>query len=182
MKGINKTLIYSSVAVVGAVALYFLLTKKKEKPVTALDTQSSEEETGEVTTSTGDVIEQEQAILPPNLAEILKQSAELVTVQLKNKPVYSKVDEINVRDENFVNNGIVNNIISTISNKDTYLGTVISVVEDKGKLKNNQGRVYKWFKIKPSKEALDDMKKNKGFFDIMVNIREIFIREDVIKL
>ena len=76
--------------------------------------------------------------------------------------------------------------MSTITNRGTLLGTVIQVVDDKGKLLNPQGKVYKWFRVKPAQITLDDMNRNKDFLTHVFlpdsTGKEIFVREDAIKL
>lgn len=186
MNGDKKLYIYSGLAIAGAVVAYMLITKKK-----TLSTDSSEgsgtpdAETTVAVTTTGDVVDQTQVIIPSTLTEILKKNSSDATLALINKPIYTKLDEVKVRNSNFVNNGIVNNVMSTITNRGTNIGNVIQILEDKGKLKNSDGRIYKWFKIKPSQIALDDMNRNKGVFTpnfLPAYNREIFVREDTVKL
>jgi hypothetical protein len=60
------------------------------------------------------------------------------------------------------------------------------VVDDKGKLTNSDGRILKWFKVKPSQLALNDMNRNKSFlthkFLAESTGKEIYVREDTVKL
>ena len=103
-----------------------------------------------------------------------------------NKPIYTKLDNVKVRNSNYVNNGLIDNVMSTITNRGLLLGNIIQVVEDKGKLKNNDGRVFKWFRIKPAQVTLDEMNRNKSFFTHVFlpesTGKQIFVREDTIKL
>jgi hypothetical protein len=61
----------------------------------------------------------------------------------------------------------------------------MQVVEDKGKLTNSEGKVYKWFKIKPAQITLDEMNRNKAFLTrvFLPEYSEvIFVREDTVTL
>ena len=183
MNSDKKLYLYSGLAIVGALVAYVIITKKKP-PVSSEGTGTPEPETVAVTT-TGEVVDANQVIIPTTLAEILKKTSAEATVALINKPVYTKLDNVKVRSDRFVNNGIINNIMSTITNKGTLLGNVMQVVEDKGKLTNPEGKVYKWFKIKPAQITLDDMNRNKDFLTrrFLPEYSEvIFVREDTVTL
>jgi hypothetical protein len=162
MNANKKLYLYSGLAIALAVVSYIVITNKKNLVDSGVNT-STDEEGNVVVTPTGEIIDEEQAIIPDTLREILKKDSAKATVDLINKPIYTKIDGVKVRYENFVNNGIINNIMSTITNTGTLLGNIIEVKDDKGKLKNSDGRVLKWFRIKPSKIALEDMNRNKGF-------------------
>jgi hypothetical protein len=184
MNSDKKLYLYSGLAIVGALVAYVIITKKKP-PVSSEGTGTPDPETTVAVTTTGDVIDQNQVLIPATLAQILKKTSAEATVALINKPVYTKLDDVKVRNDSYVNNGIVNNIMSTITNKGTLLGNVIQVVEDKGKLTNSEGKVFKWFKIKPAQITLDDMNRNKAFLTrvFLPESKEvIFVREDTIKL
>ena len=49
-----------------------------------------------------------------------------------------------------------------ITQKDTLIGVVTDVVNDKGLLKNNSGSIYKWLKVKPSPEAIKQITTGSG--------------------
>jgi hypothetical protein len=185
MNSDKKLYLYSGLAIVGALVAYVLITKKKPLSSSSEGTGTPDPETTVAVTTTGDVIDKNQVVIPTALAEILKKTSAQATVALINKPVYTKLDSVKVRNSNFVNNGFINNIMSTITNKGTLLGNVIQVVDDKGKLMNPEGKVYKWFKIKPAQITLDDMNRNKDFLtrNFLPEYKEvIFVREDTIKL
>lgn len=182
----KKIYLYSGLAIVGAIVAYVLITKKK--PLASSSNEGSgvpDPETTVATTTTGEVVDQSQVNIPKTLSGILKKTSAQVTVDLINKPVYTKLDDVKVRDSNYVNNGIINNIMSTITNRGTLLGNVIQVIDDKGSLKNNDGRVYKWFRIKPAQVTLDEMNRNKSFLThsfLPETTKEIYVREDVVRL
>jgi len=187
MNADKKLYLYSGLAIAVAVVSYMIITHKKKGSVSSSEGTGGADGSGNVAvTSTGEVISQEQSIIPDTLKEILKKDSGKATVVLINKPIYTKIDDVKARYENFVNNGILNNVMSTITNRGTLLGTVIEVKDDKGKLKNLDGRVFKWFKIKPSQIALDDMNRNKSFLTHVFlpesTGKEIFVREDAVKL
>lgn len=186
MNSDKKLYLYSGLAIVGSLVAYVLITKKKTLPTSSEGTGTPDPETNVAVTTTGEVIDIEQTIIPTTLADILKKTSAQATVALINKPVYTKLDNVKVRNENYVNNGIINNIMSTITNKGMLLGNVIQVVDDKGKLKNADGRVWKWFKIKPAQITLDEMNRNKDFLTHVFlpdsTGKVIYVREDVVKL
>jgi hypothetical protein len=186
MNSDKKLYLYSGLSILGAIILYAIITKKKALTPLLEGSGSAEPEGTVAVTSTGEVIDQAQVNIPANLAKILNKTSAEATIELINKPVYTKLDDVKVRNDRFVNNGIINNILSKITNRGTLLGNVIQVVDDKGKLLNPQGKVYKWFKIKPAQITLDDMNRNKDFLThtFLANStgKEIFVREDAIKL
>ena len=182
----KKLYLYSGLAIVASLVAYALITKKKTLPSSSEGTGIPDPETNVAVTTTGEVIDQEQTVIPATLTEVLKKNSAEATVALINKPVYAKLDNVKVRYEPFVNNGLINNVMSSITNKGTLLGNVIQVVDDKGKLQNADGRVWKWFKIKPAQITLDDMNRNKNFLThvFLPNStgKQIYVREDVVKL
>jgi hypothetical protein len=186
MNSDQKLYLYSGLAIVGAIIAYAIITKKKTLPDSSEGTGTPDPEPEVAVTTTGEVIDIEQAIIPITLVEILKKTSAQATVDLINKPVYTKLDNVKVRNEPYINNGLINNIMSTITNRGTLLGNVIQVVDDKGKLTNSDGRVYKWFKIKPAQITLDDMNRNKDFLThkFLPNTtgKQIYVREDALKL
>lgn len=186
MNSDKKLYLYSGLAIVGALVAYAVITRKKPLNDSSEGSGIPDPETTVSVTTTGDVIDQEQTVIPASLADILKKTSSEATIALINKPVYTKLDDVKVRSDRYVNNGVVNNIMSTITNRGTLLGNVIQVVDDKGKLNNADGRVYKWFKIKPAQITLDDMNRNKSFLThvFLPNTtgKEIYVREDALKL
>ena len=186
MNGDKKLYLYSGLAIVGAIIAYVIITKKNTLPTSSEGTGIPDPETTVAVTTTGEVIDQNQVDIPATLSEILKKTSAQASSVLINKPVYTKLDNVKVRSENYVNNGVITNVMSTITNRGTLLGNVIQVVDDKGKLQNLDGRVYKWFKIKPAQITLDDMNRNKSFFTHAFlpdsTGKEIFVREDTLKL
>lgn len=186
MNSDKKLYLYSGLSILGAIILYVIITKRKNLTTSSEGSGTPDPETTVAVSSTGEVIDQSQVAIPSNLAKILKKTSAEATVDLINKSVYTKLDKVKIRNDRYVNNGIVNNVMSTITNRGTFLGNVIQIVDDKGKLINPQGKVYKWFKIKPSQVALDDMNRNKDFLTHTFlpdsTGKEIFVREDAIKL
>jgi hypothetical protein len=195
MNADKKLYLYSGLAIIGSLVAYAIITKKKPSPTeitkkkpSSTDSEGNETvdaETNVTTTTTGDIIDKEQQVIPKTLSNILNKTSAQATLALVNKPVYTKLEDVKVRRENYVNNGIINNVMSTITDRGFLLGNVIQVVDDKGKLKNNDGRVWKWFRIKPVQSTLDEMNKNKDFLTakfLPLFTKEIYVREDVVKL
>jgi uncharacterized protein YuzE len=186
MKGEDKQLyLYSGLAIAGGVLAYLIITSKKKKG-SSKDVKDIDEDTTVGVSTTGEVLDVEQIKIPESLSKILSQTSAQATALLANKPVYTKIDNVKLRYDNYVNNGVFNNIMSEITNKGFLLGNVIQIVDDKGKLKNLDGRVYKWFKIKPAQITLDEMNRNRSFlthFFLPTSTgRFIYVREDLVKL
>jgi len=179
MNSDKKLYLYSGIAIALSVVAYVVITRKKK-----LDTDPSATEIKpDVTTSTGDEISNEQAVLDPTLVEIIKLPLAQAKAKLLGKNIYSKVDNVNPRQTPNVNNGwLVNNGVGgRITQKDTLIGVVTDVVNDKGLLKNNTGAIYKWVKVNPSTEAVRQIKDDSSIL-IGTKTNSFFVREDVIKL
>jgi len=179
MNSDKKLYLYSGIAIALSVVAYVVITRKKK-----LDTDPSATEIKpDVTTSTGDEISNEQAVLDPTLVEIIKLPLAQAKAKLLVKNIYSKVDNVNPRQTPYVNNGwfVNNGVGGRITQKDTLIGVVTDVVNDKGLLKNNSGNVYKWIKVKPSPEAIKQIKDDSNIL-IGTKTQTFYVREDVIKL
>jgi hypothetical protein len=179
MNSDKKLYLYSGLAIALSVVAYVVITRKKK-----LDTDPSANEVKpDVTTSTGEQISNEQAVLDPTLTEIIKLPLAQAKAKLLGKNIYTKVDNVNPRRTPYVNNGwLVNNSVGgRITQKNSLIGSVTDVVNDKGLLRNNSGSVYKWIKVKPSLEAIKQIKDDSSFL-IGTKTDSFYVREDVIKL
>lgn len=174
----KKLYLYSGLAIALSVVAYVVITRKKK-----LDTDPSVTIQPDVTTSTGSVLSAEQAIVDATLAQTLLLPLPQIKSKLVGTNVYSKVDNVNPRQTPNVNNGwLVNNGVGgRITQKDTFIGKITDVVNDSGLLKNNSGNVYKWFKIKPSAEAIKQIKDDSNIL-IPTKTDSFYVREDVVKL
>ena len=175
----KKLYLYSGLAIALSVLAYVVITKKKKS-----DTDPTSSVKLDVTTQTGDVISGEQAVIDSTLQEIVKLPLAQAKAKLLGKEIYSKVENINPRQSAYVNNGwFVNNSVGgRITQKDTLIGTVTDVVNDKGSLRNNSGAIYKWFKIKPSNEAVKQIKDDSNILLGGTKTQTFYVREDVVKL
>jgi hypothetical protein len=179
----KKLYLYSGLAIAISVVAYVVITNKKK-----LDADpSNDNDSGnnsDVTTSTGDIITTEQALIEKNLQEILNMSISNAKLKLLNKNIFTKLDYVIPRTTPNVNNGVFNNSYGgKIVDKNTKIGIVKDIVEDSGKLKNPQGNVYKWFKVLGSKEAIDSVNKTQSLWNTSLKSGITFyVREDVIKL
>lgn len=177
----KKLYLYSGLAIALSVVAYVVITNKKK-----LDTDPTnnvEEDKPDVTTPTGDVITNQQAVIDKSLEKIINQPLAQVKAQMLGKSIYSKVDNINPRQTPYVNNGLLinNSVGGRITQKDTLIGTVTDVVNDKGSLHNNSGAIYKWFKVTPSPEAIKQIKDDSSIL-FATKPNTFYVREDVIKL
>lgn len=179
MNSDKKIYLYSGLAIALSVVAYVVITRKKK-----LDTDPSSIVQPDVTTPTGDVISGEQAILDPTLTDIIKLPLAQTKAKMLGKDIYAKVENINPRQTPYVNNGwfVNNGVGGRITQKDTLIGTVTDVVNDKGSLRNNLGVIYKWFKIKPSNEAIQQIKDDSNILIGGTKTDTFYVREDVIKL
>lgn len=190
MENNKKLYIYSGIAIASAIVVYFLLTNKKNKnkEVKSTDEQDLVVDVDDtVVTDTGDTIDIDQVEIPKTLSDILNKSVFEANKLLLNKSIYTKLNDVIVRQENYVNNGIINNIESSITNSGFFLGNVTQVVEDKGKMKNLNGRIYKWLKVKLSDIAITELNKNRPFLSRKLTkeiapLFSFYVREDTIKL
>jgi hypothetical protein len=181
----KKLYLYSGLAIALTVVAYVVITRKKTSNADSREGGAKDVETNtETTTTTGDIITTEQAIIDSNLTEILNLPLAKIKASTLNKRLYTKIDSVNPRTQPFVNNGAFNNTFGgKIELKDTLIGTVKDVVEDSGKLKNPKGNVYKWFKVLASKEAIDSVNDTKSWFNTPLKEGITFyVREDVVKL
>ena len=182
MKGDKRLYLYSGLAILGAIVAYSIITKKKPTSVTnSAEEEPVEEET--IITPTGDEITVEQAVLEPELQTLLNLPIEQLKLKTLNKKVYTKLDNVNPRQTPYVNNGwFVNNSVGgKITNKGTLAGIVMDVKNDSGSMASPSGRVYKWFKVKPSVEALNQIKEDSNIL-IGYKTDPFWLREDVITL
>ena len=182
MNGDKKLYLYSGLAIVLAVVAYVVITKKKPLPTTSDEGTKTEEENDDViVTPNGDIITSEQAIIDPALTEILKLPVAEIKLNMLNKKLYTKIDNVNPRQTPYVNNGwfVNNGVGGRIIKKGTFAGTVTDVAKDKGSMSNSQGRVYIWFKIKPSAEAVKQIKDDSNIL-IGAKTDAFWLREDVV--
>ena len=179
----KKLYLYSGLAIALSVVAYVVITEKK-KLKSDPSKDNNLDDNLDVTTSTGDTITMEQAIIDKNLQEILNTPISNAKLKLLNKSIYTKLDNVTPRTTPNVNNGVINNSYGgKIVDKDTKIGIVKDIVEDSGKLKNPQGNVYKWLKVLASKEAIDSINNTKSFWNnSLSNGITFYVREDVIKL
>jgi hypothetical protein len=182
MNSNKKIYLYSGLAIALSVVAYVVITRKKKLDTDPTKNNESTPQS-DVTTQTGDVITSEQAVIDPTLQQILKLPLSQVKAKMKGKSLYSKIANINPRQSAYVNNGwFVNNSVGgRITEKDTFIGNVIDVENDKGSMQNSSGNVYKWFKINPSAEALRQIKEDSNIL-IGTNAKTFYVREDVVKL
>jgi len=179
MNNDKKLYLYSGLAIALSVVAYVVITRKKKT-----DTDPSANQVKpDVTTNTGDEISNEQAVLDTTIADIIKLPLAQAKAKLLGKNIYTKVDNVNPRRTPYVNNGwLVNNSVGgRITEKNSLIGSVTDVVNDKGLLRNNSGSVYKWIKVKPSLDAIKQIKDDSSFL-IGAKTDVFYVREDVIKL
>jgi hypothetical protein len=178
MNSDKKLYLYSGLAIALSVVAYVVITKRKKA-----NTDPTTNVKPDVTTSTGDVISNEQAEIDLSLQEILKLPLAQAKAKLLGKDIYSKLENINPRQSPYVNNGwFVNNSVGgRITQKDTLIGKVTDVKNDIGLLRNGSNNIYKWLKVEPSPEAIKQIKEDSNIL-LGTKTDTFYVREDVIKL
>lgn len=172
----KQYLIYGGIGLAVLLALY-LATKKEEQTEVETSEESTDVQQGSDKT-------EKQIKLDPSLAQILSQPnwASVMT----NKNVYTKVSDAKLRNNEFVNDGMISNLYGTIYKEGTLVGSVVGGFLDTGGAINpiTKSR-YKWFKVKLTDAVYKEIQKQKNFLtkDVFkpANVYK-FIREDVIKL
>lgn len=182
----KKVYVYSGLALVGALGLYIYISKKKENQLKLAQVVTTTED-DTIKTPTGDEIDVDQATIPKELENILSKPTAIASKLLINKEMVTKVNDVKARLDNFVNNGFINNILGELKTSGINVGKVVGVVDDKNGAKNPQGRIYKWFKIKPSQESINEMNRNKAWYspNISKAVQEklfFYYREDTLNL
>jgi hypothetical protein len=183
MKGDKKLYLYSGLAIALAVIFYVVVSNKKPSSDTSNeDTSDEEENEGTYVTPSGDIITNEQFATNTEMLNILKLPLAQIKLNMLNKKVYTKINNVNPRQTPNVNNGwfVNNGVGGRITQKGTLAGVVTDVSSDKGLMSNAQGRVYVWFKIKPSAEAIKQIEDDSNIL-LGTNIKDTFwLREDTI--
>lgn len=100
--------------------------------------------------------------------------------------LFSKVDEVRIRNQNFVNDGLISNVYDTVPLKDTYMGKVVRIlVGPKDQINPATKRPYNWLSFQLDKTLYGAMQKNRLFFnrDVVEAIpppNKTWVREDVV--
>jgi len=179
MNNDKKLYLYSALAITISVVAYVFITKKGKASA-----KVEEVVLPDVETKTGDVISNEQLVIEKSLQDILKLPLSQVKSQMLGLNIYTKVENVNPRQSPYVNNGwFVNNSVGgKITQKGTLIGKVTDVVNDIGLLRNNNGAIYKWFKVQPSPDAVKQIKEDSNILLGVTKTDSFYVREDVIKL
>jgi len=114
---------------------------------------------GEGETENEEVISEEQKKVPQKVITATKDKK-----LAKGMKVYAKIPNIKGRSQNFVNNGLVNNILWEGEAAGEYLGIVSTTAPDRGSMKDSEGKVYTWFKVTLDRKAWDRYNNTKSFF------------------
>jgi hypothetical protein len=136
----------------GAILGASLLLKGKD------DGKGEGEGEGEGETENEEVISEEQKKVPQKVITATKDKK-----LAKGMKVFAKIPNIKGRSQNFVNNGLVNNIIWEGEAAGEYLGIVSTTAPDRGSMKDSEGKVYTWFKVTLDRKAWDRYNNTKSF-------------------
>jgi hypothetical protein len=174
----KEYLIYGGLGVVVLIALYYA-TKDTPKGDTSEDEGQTVSDIEQGSDKT-----KEQIKLDPALANIFKSPT--WNKDIIGKKVYSKIADIKLRDNELVNDGLINNIYGVVSKAGTYLGDVVGAYYDRGGAINPESKVkYKWVKIKLTDAVYKEVQSEKSFLTKdLFKIPNVYkyVREDVIKL
>lgn len=172
----NKTLTITFYALLGLGAVLgasLLLKGKKdddkgdENPEVDADTKEDE-------------ITEEQKKVPPKVVTAAKDKA-----VAKGMKVYAKLPNIKGRNQNYVNNGIIDNIVWEGDAAGEYLGVVTTTAPDRGAMKDSNGKVYTWFKVTLDSKAWNRYNDTRSFLTKQVAMTSgnnwAWFREDTLK-
>ena len=96
---------------------------------------------------------------------------------VKGVQVFTKVDNVNVRDSKAVDNSFPSNLYGVIAKKGTLLGTVTTV--------QTMPDGFTWIGVRLTNEAYNEIQEGKSFLtrDLIKTVpAEKYVRQDVIKL
>lgn len=172
----KKYLIFGGVAVILGMGVYLLLQKDDKNKDASTDTtdKTSEEDSSRIS--------KEQKTMDVNLMKVQPKT-------VVGKKVYSKIDDVSLRLQPFVNNGIINNEWSKIPDKNTLIGVVKNQATDSGKMRNSStNKPYIWYLVELNEKAwntANDLKSivTKTLFPYKyATNKKYWIREDTIKI
>lgn len=127
-----------------------------------------------------EVISEEQKKVPPKVVAAAKDKK-----LAKGIKVYTKIPNIKGRSQNFVNNGLINNIVWEGEQAGEYLGVVSTTAPDRGGMKDSEGKVYTWFKISLDSKAWNRHNETKNFLTKQIAMTPsnswAWFREDTLK-
>jgi hypothetical protein len=158
MKKNTQIILYSALAVVTIAGIVLLVRKPK-------DDDKSEGKDAEVEKA-------DQKVGDVKLEEALKGNKLVKGVQ-----VYTKVDNVNVRDSKAVDNSFPTNLYGVIAKKGTLLGTVTRI--------ETMPDGFTWIGVRLTTEAYNEIQDGKSFLtrDLIKTVpAEKYVRQDVVKL
>lgn len=158
MKKNTQIILYSALAVFTIAGIVLLVRKPKD------DGKSDEKEE--------EVEKDEQKVGDKKLEEALKGNKLVKGVQ-----VFTKVDNVNVRDSKAVDNSFPSNLYGVIAKKGTLLGTVTTV--------QTMPDGFTWIGVRLTNEAYNEIQEGKSFLtrDLIKTVpAEKYVRQDVVKL
>jgi hypothetical protein len=134
-----------------------------------------------ITKPKGNKQEEEDSQEKPNakLDELVKAG------QVVGATLVSKVKNVKLRHQAYVNDGAVNNRYGEAPEANMTIGTVVSVVDDLTKNINPAtSQPYKWFKIKIDKALFNEIQTNQRNIATRQTLvpSQLFVREDTVKI
>jgi hypothetical protein len=134
-----------------------------------------------ITKPKGNKQEEEDSQDKPNakLDELVKAG------QVVGATLVSKVKNVKLRHQAYVNDGAVNNRYGEAPEANMTIGTVVSVVDDLTKNINPAtSQPYKWFKIKIDKALFNEIQTNQRNIATRQTLvpSQLFVREDTVKI
>jgi hypothetical protein len=134
-----------------------------------------------ITKPKGNKQEEEDSQEKPNakLDELVKAG------QVVGATLVSKVKNVKLRHQAYVNDGAVNNRYGEAPEANMNIGTVVSVVDDLTKNINPAtSQPYKWFKIKIDKALFNEIQTNQRNIATRQTLvpSQLFVREDTVKI
>jgi hypothetical protein len=105
--------------------------------------------------------------------------------QVVGATLVSKVKNVKLRHQAYVNDGVVNNRYGEVPEANMNIGTVVSVVDDLTKNINPAtSQPYKWFKIKIDRALFNEIQTNQRNIATRQTLvpSQLFVREDTVKI
>jgi hypothetical protein len=158
MKKNTQIILYSLLGVATIVGVYFLVKKPKDDTDTNVDDKKPEVD--------------EQKVPDKNLEELLGSNS-----LKKGTKIFTKVDNVKVRDSRAVDNAFPTNIYGEVVKKGTLLGNVTST--------KKMADGFTWIGVRLTNEAYNEIQDGKSFItrDLIKQVpAEKFVREDVVKV
>lgn len=133
----NKKILIGTLIGLGLIGGYFLFKNKKAKDVLNDDATGGNVDFDYENASGNSLVDilnrtKKKHLIPVKKYQTFLKSSSLSEMKkyFLGKNIYTLVNDVNIREEPYVNNGIIDNIIGTVKNKGVFLGKVSYVLKN----------------------------------------------------